>query len=74
MQKVRIWPCAALGLTLAALPTAPASAKNMMLYNQRQGCGNLVKQTHPDLERKARRAEVKKCKDDPDAYNRASGL
>jgi hypothetical protein len=41
---------------------------------QRQGCRMLVKVAHPDLKARPFRAEVQKCRADPDAYNKSSGF
>jgi hypothetical protein len=57
-----------------ALATGPALAKNMMVYNNKTGCRTLVDQAHPGLKGRARGDEIRKCKSDPDAYNKAAGF
>jgi hypothetical protein len=66
-----------LGMAAAAwlaLLATPATAMNMTIRNAKAGCGSLVKAAHPDLKGKERGAEIKKCKDDPEGYNKSSGL
>ena len=65
--------------TVAALSTIvlcgyPASATNMLKHNAGQACYNVVMAAHPDIKGKARGDEIRKCKVDPEAYNKASGL
>jgi hypothetical protein len=57
-----------------ALSAGQADAHRMNLWNARHGCETLVKQAHSDLKYKERVAEIKKCKADPDAYNKAAGF
>ena len=57
-----------------ALAAAPALAMRMDKKNARDACYNVVMAAHPGIDGKARGAEIKKCKADPDAYNKASGL
>ena len=57
-----------------ALASSPVAAKNMAAYNARTGCRSLVDQVHPDLKGKMRGDEIRKCKNDPDAYNKAAGF
>ena len=71
LQKLVSAFVAIMGLALLA---SPAPAKNMMLYNARTGCRSLVDQAHPDLKGKMRGDEIRKCKSDPDAYNKAAGF
>ena len=54
-----------------ALVSGPATSQ---IRKGGRGCGALVTQVHPDLQGKARDAEIEKCKHDPDAYIKASGL
>ncbi len=56
------------------LLTGSAQAMNMLKHNARVACGALVTQAHPDLKGKERSAEIKKCKGDGDAYNKAAGF
>jgi len=58
-------------LTLLA---APAGALNMLRRNAAVGCSSLVDTAHPGLAGKPRDVEIRKCKQDPAAYNKAAGF
>jgi hypothetical protein len=60
--------------TTIAVAAGPAWAKRMDIYNSKHGCEQLVTATHPDLKGHDRGAEIKKCKADPDGYNKATGI
>ncbi len=61
-------------MTVISLGASPAYALRMDRRNAMQGCGNLVSTAHPDAKGKQRGAEIRKCKSDPDAYNKAAGF
>jgi hypothetical protein len=56
--------------TWTAVLTTPAAATRMDKHNAGHGCEQLVTVNHPDLKGKERGAEIKKCKADPDGYNK----